>query len=191
MPGGEGGDQQLVKGALLALASHRQRGDDHHPDGSDHGDKRRHHEPFIVEIRVVPVAHHQLAVVRLRFTLQQLLLIVFHNLLQIVGGDLRAVGVASVEQKLQRGGLIVIQIAREIGREAHNQQSFLFIDGRLDRLRALQQQDVGKGFGAGKALSEFHRVATAVLVVDSDGGVGHLQRRGKGKQQHLNQHRHD
>ena len=191
MPGGEGRDQQLIEGALLALAGHRQRGDDHHSDGGDHGDERRHHEPFVVEIRVIPVAHHQFAVVRLRFVLQQFLLIIFHDLLQIVGGDLRAVGVAPVEQELQRGGLIVVEITREIRREAYHQQGFLFIDGRLDSLRAFQQQDVGKGFGAGEALSEFHRVATAVFVVDGDGGVGHLQRRGKGKQQHLNQHRHD
>ena len=191
MPGGEGRDQQLIEGTLFALTGHRQRRHDHHSDGGDHGDKRRHHEPLIVEIRVVPVAHHQFAVVRLRFPLQQLLLIVFYDLLQVVGGDLRAVGVAPVEQELQRGGLIVVEITREIRREAYHQQGFLFIDGRLDRLRAFQQQDVGKGFGAGEALSEFHRVAAAVFVVDGDGGVGHLQRRGKGKQQYLNQHRHD
>jgi hypothetical protein len=69
---------------------------------------------------------------------------------------------------------------RKIRRETHQQQRFLRVDGGLDLLRAFQQQDMGKGFGPGKALGQLHRVFAAVFVVDGDGGVGHLQRRGKG-----------
>ena len=174
---------------MLPLAGDGQGGDDHHPDGGDHGDQRRHHKPFVVQIRVVPVTHHQLAVVGLRFAVHQLLLIILHHLLQIVGRNLGAVRVAPVEDKLHRRGLEGIQVTGKICREAHQQQGFLRIDGRLDFLRAFQQQDMGKRFCTGKALRQLDGMFTVVFVVNGDGGVGHLKRRGKGEQQNLDQHR--
>lgn len=133
--GGERRDQQLFQRALFAFARHRQRGDDQHADGGDHGDQRRHHEPFVVQIRVIPVAHHQLAVVGFGAVAEQLVLIFLHDLLHVVGGDLRAVGVASVEQQLQRRGVAGGDIARELRREADQQQRPLVIDGGLYFLR--------------------------------------------------------
>ncbi len=65
------------------------------------------------------------------------------------------------------------------------------IERRPDLLRAAQQQDVGKGFGAGKALGQLHRVPAAIFVIDGNGGVGHLKGGGKGEQQHLDKYRHN
>ena len=138
LPGCQRRHQQLVERALFALAGNGERGDDHDADGGDHGDQRRHHEPFVIEIRVIPVAHHQLAIVRFGFTFQQVLLIAFDDLLEIVRGNLRAVRVAPVQQKLERGGLVGVEVARKIRRETHDQQGFLFIDGGSYFLRAFQ-----------------------------------------------------
>ncbi|MNI58390.1 hypothetical protein D3C73_1135010 [compost metagenome] len=91
LPGGERRDQQLIQRALLTFAGYRQRGDDHHSDGGDHGDQRRNDKPFVIQIRVIPVTHHQFAVVRLRFAVHQLLLVFLNDLLQIIRCDLRAV----------------------------------------------------------------------------------------------------
>jgi hypothetical protein len=103
----------------------------------------------------------------------------FHDLLQVVGGNLRAVGVAPVENQLQRA-VEGIEIAGKSAGKRTSSSAFCSSMVGLDLLRAFQQQDVGKGFGAGKALGQLHRVFAVVFVVDGDGGVGHLQRRGKG-----------
>ena len=50
---------------------------------------------------------------------------------------------------------------------------------------------MGEGLSPGETLGQFYRVTAIVFVVDGDGRVGHFQRCGEGKQQHLNQNRHN
>ncbi|CNT62288.1 Uncharacterised protein [Salmonella enterica subsp. enterica serovar Bovismorbificans] len=139
LPGGERRDQQLIQSALFTLAGDGQRSDDHHANSGDHGDQRGHYKPLVVQIRVIPVAYHQFAIVGLWLAVHQCLLILLDDLLQIIGGDLRAVGVTSIKNELHRRRLEGIQIPREIRREAYQQQRFLRIDSRLDLLRTVQQ----------------------------------------------------
>ncbi|MNP51166.1 hypothetical protein D3C76_1454660 [compost metagenome] len=82
-----------------------------------------------------------------------------------------------------------VEVAGKIGREAHQQERLLRVDGRLYFLRAVEDQHVGKGFGAGEALGQLHRMFAVIFVIDGDGGVGHLQGGRPREQQHLDQHR--
>ena len=164
---------------LARVRGRRTGGDDHHPNGGNHGDQRRHHKPFVVRLgctSYVPPARCCWASV----SLHQLLLIILHHLLQIIRGNLRAVGVTPVEDQLHGRGLEGVQIAGKISRKTHQQQRFLGIDGGLDRLWAFQQQDMGEGLRPGKALGQLDGMFTVVFVVNRDGGVGHLKRGGKG-----------
>lgn len=77
----------------------------------------------------------------------------------------------------------------KIGRKAYQQQRFLRVDRRLDFLRAFQQQDMGKRFGAREPLRQLDGMFAIIFVLNGNGGIGHFQRGGKGKQQHLDQHR--
>ncbi len=48
---------------------------------------------------------------------------------------------------------------------------------------------MGKGFGAGEALGQLHRMLAVIFVIDGDSGIGHLQGGRPREQQHLDQHR--
>lgn len=145
------------------------------------------HMPLEFQIGVVEVAYQQ-GGWRLA---DRLFLIAFDDLAGITGGNLAAVGAAAIHNQLYGRGLPQQQAAGEIRRNMHRQQHLLIIDDPLQRPGIMQATDLAKGAGPTQARNQLYALGRAILIVDGQGTVAHLQGGGKGEEGGLQYHRHD
>ncbi|MPL85509.1 hypothetical protein SDC9_31478 [bioreactor metagenome] len=180
-------DEELVIGALLALACQRQRGDQQAADGRDDRDQAGQHEPLVVQVRVVEVAPLDPC----GQALARALVGEGRGDVADVGkGDLRRVRLAPVDQRLQRDRGARQHLAREVGRDAQAQKRLLPVDRLFQFGLAVHRIKRAEGRGGGDAVHQLDRLGARILVQDRDGGIAHLERGGEGKDGKLHQKRH-
>jgi len=110
---------------------------------------------------------------------------------QIGHGDLARVTAAAIDHHLCLATATGGDGAREVHWNGERGDDLAAVDQLVQLPLAVHMPDMGDEAGAVQALHQLVRPASGVLVVDGDVDVAHLQCRGKGEYQQLQDGRHE
>ncbi len=188
----QGRDQQLIEGAHLAFARHRQPGDQQGDHESEQSHDARKNEPARQQIGVEPGANFQPRRRAAPAVLRSPLLIESEqHTIGIVQRQRCGVGVSAIDQQLHRGRLMPQQIAGEVRADVQHQQRILVVDQRGDLRIVGDVGHLAKGVRAGKARDQFARGVARVFVVNRIRNVVEVEAGGIAEHQQLNERRAD
>jgi hypothetical protein len=105
--------------------------------------------------------------------------------------ELRAIGLAAVEQNFDRRLLCGRELAGKVLADVHDHHDILSVDRGLRRTEALVAADFGKCRGAVESADKLFGFHAPVLIEDTHRHVAHFERGRKSKQEELQQREHD
>ena len=184
-------DHELVEGAELSFARHRQGRDDEADQKGDDGDEAWHGEPDENEIGIEPVARHHGDVARHLPARAQIGRQGCDDLGQITRDDLRGIGTPSIEDDLHIAAPLRVDIAREGRPDLDRRNDLLAVDEIMQRLFIIGAGEPAESRRAVNALDELISPFAAVAVEDGDVGILHFERCREGKDEELQDRRHD
>ena len=111
--------------------------------------------------------------------------------LQVVGGDLRGVGAAAVQDGLHRGRFAPFNAAGKLLVKDQDEQGPLLLHDRADVRLSFQKAHTAEGGRALNAADDFPAPAAVVLVQHGHVHIAHFQGGGPAKGHDLQQGRHN
>ena len=106
-------------------------------------------------------------------------------------GQGRGIGIATIDQDLDRRGSPGKKVGREVGSNPQDQEGLLAVEERRNLRLTLDPAHQGEGGSAGKARQQFAGRNAPILIVDRIGNVIEVEAGGIAKDQQLRYGGHD